>query len=177
MSDKSKPSGFSLIEILVSIAIIITETTVIVAILSSSFRGISKSNAREEVRQNGNHAIGRMSKLIQFAEGFIGASEDYIAYDSSCTLSRGKWYKVIRIRSNGEVVGLRCDNLSIRGSPLIDTSKVKVEPGSCRFTCFQDEETTPPIIGISFELSEAADSVFEKKTKIYFSTTVKMRNR
>lgn len=172
--------GFSLIEILVSIAIIITATTVVVATLFSSFRGISKSVVSEEVRQNGNNAINRMSRTIQFAESFQGASENGTDYDSSCVLAAGTDYKFIRVRSAGNLLTLSCNNLSMGTtslSPLIDVAKVKVTEGSCSFSCIQESDIDSPVIGISFELSQASETVPEKSKSIYFSTTVKMRNR
>lgn len=170
--------GFSLIEILVSIAIAITATTVVVAILSSSFRGISKSTVSEEVRQNGNSAITRMSRTIQFAEGFQGASENGTSYDASCVMDTGKNYQYIRVLSQGTTVTLSCNNnLSVNSSSLIDLSRVKVTEDSCSFSCVQESDVDSPVIGISFELSQASETVPEKTKSIYFSTTVKMRNR
>ncbi|MBI2621565.1 MAG: prepilin-type N-terminal cleavage/methylation domain-containing protein [Candidatus Levybacteria bacterium] len=172
--------GFSLIEILVAIAIIITATTVVVAILSSSFRGISKSNVVEEVRQNGNRAITQMSRTIQFAESFQGAFINDSTYDLACTASAGKNYEYIKLNSGGRLVTLSCNNLSMGSTtvtPLIDTTRVSVVEGSCSFTCTQQSVDDSPIIGINFELSQAGETAPEKSAKIPFSTTVKMRNR
>lgn len=169
--------GFSLIEILVSIAIVITATTVIVAILSSSFRGISKSTISEDVRQNGNNAISRMSRLLQFAQSFKGASINGTTYDLSCVAGAGKNYQYIKVMSADSDVILSCANLSIGTSSLIDRTKVKVVDGTCSFKCLQTTSDDSPIIGISFDLSEATATVPEKSKTIHFSTTVKMRNR
>ena len=176
MKKQSKRAGFTLIEILVSISIVITTTTIIVAILTSSFRGISKSNISEDVRQNGNNAISRMSRLIQYAQGFRGASTDDADYEPSCLLGEGKNYQYIKVLSAGQEVKLSCNNLSVGTSPLIDITKVRVVAGTCSFTCTQASDASP-IIGISFDLSEASASVPEKSKTIHFSTTVKMRNQ
>lgn len=169
-------AGFTLIEILVSISIVITTTTIIVAILSSSFRGISKSTISEDVRQNGNNAISRMSRSIQYAEGFRGASIDDDTYEPSCLLGAGKNYQYIKVLSGGQEIKLSCNNLSVDSSPLIDITKVKIVAGTCSFKCTQTSDSSP-IIGISFDLSEASASVPEKSRTIHFSTTVKMRNQ
>lgn len=176
MKKQPNTPGFSLIEILISIAIIITATTVVVAMLSSSFRGISKSNVSEEVRQNGNRAISQMSRTIQFAESFLGASVDGVAY-KSCVGGAGTNYQFIKIRSGGGDVILSCNNLTIDGTSLIDTTRVKVVGGSCSFKCTRGSDIDSPIIGITFQLSQKSATVPEKSQTIPFSTTVKVRNR
>ena len=174
----SKLFGFTLIEILVAMAIIITSTTIVVAILVSSFRGISKANISEEVRQNGNSAITRMSRILQFADSFQGASTDNFvsSNDTDCTLGQDKNYQFIRVKSGGLIKTLSCQNLSLDSSSLIDLTKVTVVPNSCKFTCLQDSRNVAPVIGISFSLSDAGGSVPEKKASISFSTSVRMRN-
>ncbi len=166
--------GFTLIELLVATALIITATTIVVAILTSSLRGVNKTTISEEVRQNGNSAIGRMSRVLQFAESFQDSSTDGLAYTPACTT--GVNYQSIRIKSGGLLRTLSCQNLSLDASPLIDTAKVQVVAGSCRFTCAQDNSNVSPVIGIYFSLSEAVTSTPEKSALINFSTTVKMRN-
>ena len=183
----SKLFGFTLIEILVAMAIIITSTTIVVAILVSSFRGNSKANISEEVRQNGNSAITRMSRVLQFADSFQGASVNGSNYDPNCTNSGGIAYKYIKVTSNRQVKTLSCQDSS--GNPdvliidssgqssFIDKTRVKINPtDSCKFTCLQDNTSVAPVIGISFSLSDAGGSVPEKKASISFSTSVRMRN-
>lgn len=167
-------SGFTLIELLVASAIIITATTVVVAILASSFRGVNKATFSEEVRQNGNSAISRMSRMLQFAESFQDSSTDGLNYAPACI--QGTNYQSLRVKSGGLLRTLSCQNLSLDSSPLIDTAKVKVVAGSCRFTCQQASSGDTPIIGINFDLSEANSTSPDKTATIKFSTTVKMRN-
>src|SRR3989344_74367 len=162
-----KKDGFSLIELLVAISIIITASTVVVAILSSSFRGISKSAVSEEVRQNGNRAISRMSRTIQYAESFQGAYIDDSIYDSSCGTDGARKYNYIKVRSEGQIVTLSCTNLSMGTatlSPLIDITKVKVV--GCSFTCTQGNPFDSPVIGINFELSQASETAPEKSADL-----------
>ena len=176
MNKKSNYFGFTLIEILVSAAIVITATTVVVAILISSFRGVSKAIVSEEVRQNGNNAIGTMSRIIKFADSLKGVSEttpdDLTTYHVGCT--QGVGYKGIQVVSGGQTRTLSCTNLSIDSIPTIDTSKMSVS-SNCKFTCSQDSDSVSPVINISFSLSEIGSSP-EKSAYIPFATSVKMRN-
>ncbi len=169
--------GFTLIELLVSIAIIITTTTVVVAILASSFTGITKSSISEDVRQNGNSALSRMTRTIQFAESFQGVSKDGVDYVPSCSLSGGETYNYVKVKTNTQIVTLSCTNADIMmgTSSLLDKNKVSVLKDSCAITCLQENISTPPVIGISFGLFNAS-ATDQKKSESFFSTSVKMRN-
>ncbi len=177
MIKKINSAGFTLIEMLVSIAIIITTTTVVVGILASSFTGITKSTISEDVRQNGNSALSRMTRTIQFAESFQGVSQNGVDYINNCTLSGGEKYNYVRVKTNTQIVTLSCTDADIMNgaSSLIDKNKVGIRDGSCAITCLQESEIVPPVLGISFALFNAGVTN-QKKTEIYFSTSVKMRN-
>lgn len=181
-----KKSGFSLIELLVGIAIIITATTVVLSIIVSSFRITNKSSSNQVIRQNGNYAVLQMSRMLQFADSFKGASEDDSpgSYDPICR--EGTIYHYIKITYNGidktisctdtdeNLGGLQTDDGSGYKS-LIDRNKISVN--GCELTCSQVNAAVGPIIGIRFILGLGDDSTLpEKSASVDFSTTVKMRN-
>lgn len=174
---KRNSQGFTLIEMLVSIAIIITTTTVVVAILASSFNGITKSTISEDVRQNGNSALSRMTRTIQFAQSFQGVSANGTDYITNCSLSGGDAYSHIRVKTNSQTLTMSCsdEDIMMGTSSLIDKTRVSVVEGSCAITCLQESEIVPPVLGISFALFNVG-TTDQKKTEIYFSTSVKMRN-
>lgn len=169
--------GFTLIELLVSIAIIITTTTVVVAILASSFTGITKSSISEDIRQNGNSALNRMTRTIQFAESFQGVSSNGTDYITDCEFVQGEQFNYVRVRTNTEIATLSCTNSDImKGtSSLIDKNRVGIIENSCSITCLQENAAIPPVIGISFGLFNAS-ATDQKKSETFFSTSVKMRN-
>lgn len=179
MNKNFNSPGFTLIEMLVSIAIIITSTTVVVAILASSFRGVAKSTLSEDIRQNGNGALTRLSRLIQFSGGLKETSLNGVEFFPVCR--RDEEYISIKVKSGVNLLTLSCKNndISIDDGTgpvsLLDDKRVTVEPGSCIFTCIQDNGLVPPAIGISFELKQNT-SGSESNTPELFSTTVKMRN-
>ena len=174
---KRNSQGFTLIEMLVSIAIIITTTTVVVAILASSFNGITKSTISEDVRQNGNSALSRMTRTIQFAQSFQGVSANGTDYITNCSLSGGDAYSHIRVKTNSQTLTMSCsdEDIMMGTSSLIDENKVGITPDSCSITCLQESSIIPPVLGISFGLFNAA-ATDQKKSEIFFSTSVKMRN-
>lgn len=168
-----KQKGFSLIELMVGIAIIISATTVVLSIIVSSFRISNKNTTADTVRQNGNYAISKISRTIQFAESFIGTSSDGTTFNPVCSDE----YQAIRIRYQDMDTTIRCTDTSIdfNGIPILDNT-VDVVDGSCQIACERDLDSTP-IIGISFSLQKGgANTSAEQSSRINFSTKIKMRN-
>ncbi len=173
--------GFTLIELLVGIAIIITSATAVVILLSSSFRLSNKTTSLEAVRQSGNNAINQMQRTIQFADGFVGVSNDNVTYVTSCTTPSTNSYikvlsgtttKTFSCIDTGPNIGIKLD-----GVDLVDITKVDIVPGSCEFTCSQDSSAIAPVIGIRFSLFlKTSNSLPEKNATLDFSTSAKMRN-
>lgn len=180
MNKIQNSDGFSLVEILVAIAIIITSTTVVLAILTSSFRTSNKSTSLEIVRQNGTNALNQITKTVSYADSFVGADSV-----STCPPSPGGSYKIIKVnvQEQGTLVKktISCMDTDLRISDNLSdesllSTQVSLEPASCSFTCTQDNETVSPVIGVSFTLSLATGNAPEKKASLNFSTSIKMRN-
>lgn len=181
-------SGFSLIELLVAASIIITATTVVLAIITTSFRSSNKISSNQLIRQNGNYAINQMTKMIQFADSFEGASVD--GQDGSfAACAPDVSYHAIRVKYQREYKVLLCSENNIEiltpatdeRFSLIDRSSVNVVAPDgrdpCSFTCTQDNLSTGPVIGINFSLSLPNEGKSaEKSASGEFSTSVKMRN-
>lgn len=175
----SKEKGFSLIEILVGISIVITATTVVLSMLVSSFRISNKTTTSSALRQNGNYALNQISRRIQFAEAFNGGrnstSQDFDP--SACTSTR-RDFNQISIRYNGvdQIISCSGTTIQIDGRSSIDTSKARIVSGTCNLSC-EKETTDSPLIGIEFDLESATGSdLVEESSVVEFSTTVKMRN-
>lgn len=177
MIKRNNSFGFTLIEMLVSIAIIITTTTVVVAILASSFSGITRSAVSEDVRQNGNNAITRMTRTVQFAQSFQGVSKDNVDYETDCEATEGDRFNYLKVMNNSQTTTISCtdSDIIIGPSSIIDKSKVSVVESSCSFTCIQDNSLVSPVIKIDFGLYKAGIEN-SRSTETYFSTSVKMRN-
>ena len=183
---KSENSGFTLIELVVGMVIIITSATAVVVLLSSSFRVSSKTTSLEAVRASGNNAINLMQRTIQFADGFSGVSQDGVSpYSTSCpTISTT--YSYVRVRSGNGTKQFSCTNTGgvwylkyNQGGgdvDLIDTTDL-ANITSCQLTCSQNSESVAPVIGISFSLSlKSTSSIPDKNATVSFSTSAKMRN-
>jgi len=187
MKNSKNKLGFTLVEVLVASAIVIAASTIVVGIITTTFRTSNKTSSVEEVRKNGNYAISQFSKQTQFADVFEGVSVDgSLPYDSNC--NPGIPYNYLKIKKDGIIKTFAC--YSPDGNPgvwldndsLIDTDSVVVSEFEglpvCEITC-SGGSTSSPIVGLDFSLSladEAKSNVPEGNVNIDFSTSVKMRN-
>jgi len=182
---KNSNRGYTLIELLITIALLATIGTIMVSILFATFRSSNKSQAISDVRQNGNYAISQMSKSIAFAESFDGVSLDGRTYTTDCTISPSPQYKYLQITSfdKGTTVFSCINNpvdnvptIASNGASLINTSSMSAA-AQCYFTCFQPDASTPPTIGINFTLNKTTSgNLSENVGSVPFQTSVTVRN-
>lgn len=166
--------GFSLIELMVGIAIIITATTVVLSIIVSSFRISNKTTASDTVRQNGNSAVAQISRIFQFADSFVGAANrsDFADLSYSCDETS---YNHIRVVYQGNLKTVSCSGsgLLLDGNSIIDNS---LTVSDCSLTCTRDIGAGP-VLGLNFNLSRGGSNTSAEQTSsIKFSTKIKMRN-
>lgn len=169
--------GYTLIELLAVIIILITVGTIITSILVTSLRGGNKSNTTNDVRQNGNYVISQMSKMILYAKSFDGVSTDGVNYVTDCINQPPVVYKYIKISSfDGGQTRFSCANGTIAsGSANLLSSNFSVT--SCSFLCTQSNFLSAPTININFTLSKANAGFFvENQTTIPFETSITPRN-
>jgi len=182
-------SGYTLVELLAVVTIVIVVGVIAVGILISSLRGGSKTNVLDNVRQNGNSAIAQMSKMIIYAQSFNGVSRDSgISYTTNCVQNSLTSpaptpisYQYIKITSfDGGQTIFSCNGTTIasNGASMIDTApETGVMVSSCSFTCSQDSYGLLPTIGINFTLKQNVSSSFaEKQATLPFQTSVTIRN-
>ncbi len=181
--------GFTLVELLAVMIVMVGVATIIGAIISSSLRGSNKTNTVNNVRQNGNYAISQMSKMIEYARSFDGVSSDGFNYNTNCIQATPPSptptpapvnYNYIKITSfdNSQIVfscSLSPLTIASNSASIIDQNSISVT--ACSFTCSQERITDLPTIRISFTLAQKTTSnLVENKSSIPFETSVKMRN-
>lgn len=176
--------GFTLVELLAVIMVIGVIGGVAGAILISTLVGTNKTNALDNVRQNGNYALLQISKQVEFSRNFYGVSTNGTSYVTDCTMPvisptpTPTQYNFIKIMSgDGQAITFSCGSstISSNSASLIDASNVKTT--SCFFTCSQDNLVLPPTIGINFTLSQSKSGNFtENNTSVTFNTSVTLRN-
>ena len=185
---RRKNEGFTLVELLSSIIVLVAVGSVITGIITSSLRGTNKTTTIENIRQNGNYALVQMSKNIEYAQVFNGFSNDNVNYVISCPFSLAptpapvttnyNFVKVTPLNSNAIVYNCTSSppTITANGSSLVDTNAVSLS--TCTLSCIQTGSTDFPIIKIGFTLGpkNASDLVENSTPPILFETSLTIRN-
>jgi len=193
---RKKQKGFSLIELLVSIVVLVSISSVIAGAMTSSLRGSNKTNSIENIRQNGNYTLKQISKNIEYAQVFNGLSNDGSTYITGCPFSTPtppalpasvktfyKYIKVTPLNSNPLEYGCippvapsTIPTFTVNGTDIVDTNSVELT--SCSISCAQTNASDMPIIGISFTLKQKNSNglVENSSPPVKFEASVTMRN-
>lgn len=187
--------GFTLIEILVVVALLSTVGLITAVILYSSLRGGEKTKLILSAKENGNYAVSIFSREARYANYFYGLSPDGATSSYSvdaCSSAVSYPYAKIVNSANEELVFACVGNgitLTRDGKTenLINTTQVGVVPSSCGFTCKSATTVGSYTLGLSFQLidrfsvtpsASVENVVFEKRlvSPIRFETSVTLRN-
>lgn len=183
-------AGFTLLELLVVLAIIIVVGTIVVGILFVSLRGSERSKSLNNLENNGNAVIAQMGKAIRFAKEFNGVSTDGSSYISDCSVAAPgdltptpspSTYRYIKITAFDDLETVfSCGDgtsLSSNSASLIDNSTVTMI--GCKFSCQQASSSDYPTIGINFSLNQLQPTgtiLLESTASAIFQTSVVPRN-
>jgi type II secretory pathway pseudopilin PulG len=178
----NKNKGYTLVELLAVIIILVTVGTIISAILASVLRSSNKSVNTESVRRNGNYAITQMSKMITYAQKLEGVSLDGSQYYTDCVSQTPPLtqYKYLQIKSfDGGITTFACNDSKIASQSALETNYL-VDPvlnAVCYFNCTQESAAAPAKIDIFLNLSVQNSTNFsEGQAEIPFETSVIIRN-
>ncbi|PIT89377.1 MAG: hypothetical protein COU27_00580 [Candidatus Levybacteria bacterium CG10_big_fil_rev_8_21_14_0_10_36_7] len=174
-----KEKGYTLIELLTVISILIILFSIIGGILHSSLRGSSKAKITTAVAQNGNYALSIISNIIISSKAVTKVGGVDVA---DCTASPSG-QTITLSRADGGVSVLSCtnDTISSNSASLIDTTSVRVDSTSisnCYFYCNQiaGDPYAVPIVGFGFTLQEKSATLFENKSASKFESSASLRN-
>ncbi|MCL5439268.1 MAG: prepilin-type N-terminal cleavage/methylation domain-containing protein [Patescibacteria group bacterium] len=175
-------SGFTLVELLAVMVVLVVVGAIIVQILYSTIRGSGKTNLITLIRQNGNFTISQMVKIIRDAKSFDGVGKVSDGVDvANCVNSvvgaltptpTPVLYDYVKVTTTngGKTVFICCPagagnnppaTIASNSGALIDCSALgrtslldttAVVLGSCSFSCSQQNFTDHPTIGIEFSL-------------------------
>jgi len=173
-------NGYTLIELLAVMFVMVTVGLIVATILVSALRGTNKTNTIDTIRKNGNYTILQVSKMLEFAQSFGGVSTNGTTYTTDCSIpsTRYSYIKIISFDNMETIFSCNMSSspatISSGSASLINTSEVLLT--QCYFTCSRNI-TVPPTIGINFILSQKnANAPFEKRETINFQTSVILRN-
>lgn len=161
--------GFTLIEILTVISILVVIGTICVSIITITFRGTKKTDLLNFARQNGDSALSQMVKSIRFASS--------LNYPTACTPTTTTSYITVTSLTDDQQTTYSCANstISSNSASLFDTTSLTVS--SCSFVCSQPSTTVSPIITIQYTLTPKTTLNFaETNFSLPFQSSVTMRN-
>lgn len=171
-------NGYTIIELLTVVGILVIISGLIAGILYSTLRGSSKTKISTTVAQNGAYALSVISDSVMSAYTITAINGSPI---TDCTASPSG--KIISLKkSDGSTISFSCANNTIASgsASLIDTSQVKIDTSNlsnCYFYCFQQNPYSIPIVGFGFTLTDKNTSpLLENKSSATFNTSVSLRN-
>ncbi len=195
---KINEKGFTLVELLAAIIVLVSVGTIITSIVVSTLRGTNKTNTLTSVRQNGDFAISLMSKMIRDAKSLDEVPGGTTYTSTSCVVSVPgpltptpvpTSYTSIKFTSfDGGSTLFTCDvsgnKITSNSATLIDATAISLS--SCSFSCTRQRYLDSPVIGINFSLTEyrptpvgggpGVTHFIENTSSIPFQTSVIMRN-
>jgi type II secretory pathway pseudopilin PulG len=196
---KKLKNGYTLVELLAVMLILITLGTIIASIFVSSLRGSNRSTTTNDIRQSGNYAISQMTKMIAYArkldwlspDGSSGFTKDCVQkFDGNGIPLAPDVYKYVQITSfdQGETTTtFSCHKdlsnkygiIASNGAALIPDTMDAVN-NLCYFTCNQTNILSPVTINIFLTLqkrqSGSTTLLPEAQTIMKFDTSVTLRN-
>lgn len=187
---KKYERGYTVIELLTVVGVIVAITGILTGIIFSTLRGTSKTNTTSAVAQNGNAALTIISNILTSSDAVLQMRDGpdiILNEDGDCTASpMGDEISLRRI--DGGVTTLICDNYMLASRsgaldlPLIDTTQVTINTDdavACYFICKQEvnDPYSPPSIEVGFTITDSfSGGSFEKTASAGFKTSVTLRN-
>lgn len=176
LSERNESKGYTIVELLAVVAILVIISGVVTGILYSTLRGSNKSRISTDITQNGNYAISVIAASIIDARSVTQVGGVNI---SDCTASPSGTSITLR-RISGGLTTFSCSNGTIasNSASLINSEDVTVEPNTCFFYCSQlsSDPYAIPIVGVTFKLTEKKMGLPESQSSAIFSTSVSLRN-
>ncbi len=179
----NKNAGYTVIELLAVVTILVAVTGIISALITQTLRGTSRTNITNRIAQAGNYASTVISNEIISAEDIVAIDGDAVADCTGDPSPTGNSIEILVSQEQGTIL-YECasDTISSNSASLFDTSRVRVDssdPNACYFTCRQqnNDPYTPPIVEFGFTLTQKSpDALFENRDSAPFKTSVLMRN-
>ncbi len=176
--------GYTIIELLAVISILVVISGIISGILFSTLRGSNKTRVLTEVSQNGNYVTSYINNVLIDSNAVTEINGEIIPDDlSDCTASPSGATITVK-RLDGTSTAFACEDvggvytITADDNSLVDTQVVAVEEGSCAFFCSQksDDSYSTPIVGVSFGLEGIISDASESQGSGTFNTSISLRN-
>jgi len=160
MKKNKKTFGFTMIEMLVFLSILIIILSISFLLLLTTFNNSAKAEALKEIRQNGDFAISSIERYLVSAKS------------AECLTEQS----LLVTKLDGETINFICQNDTISsGSASLTNDQVVVS--DCHFVC-TFEEGLAGMVNISFTMSTGEENLrSSEKASLPFETKVLIRNQ
>ncbi len=157
---KKNGFGFTLIEVLIFISVLVVILSICFSFLLITFSGSSKTDALKEVKQNGNFALSSMEK-------FALSAERVACLPNSLTVTM----------LDGTSTVFSCDGVRISSNSSFLTDD-NVTVSNCVFICTTTPGTPAMVeIGYTVETAGIGSKRVSEKASLDFATKVIVRNQ
>ena len=171
--------GFTLVEMLIVLAIFGVLGVMASSSLFSIFQGASKTEILKEVKQNGDYALSLMEQKIRNA-----GSVTYIAGTYPCGTTSISGSSIEILNQDDTPTIFSCTNnvlqqqLGLAAASNLTNSTVEVVDCNSVFSCVKSDTSNIPVVTIQFSLtqSNASANLSESSTQV-FKTQVSLRNK
>lgn len=157
---KKNYQGFTLIEMMVVIGILLIVGTMAVGLFFQTLKGASKVEILKEVKQNGDYALGVMERMIRNAR----------AIPSPC-IDKDEASITIANPDNGTTT------FSLAGGQIASNSgRLTGTNVSATALTFHCNPLSSPVVNITFTISQTGSPTRpEEQAQVSFKTTVSLR--
>lgn len=174
-------SGYTIIELVIVIMVMLVVGGIIVGILYSAIRGTTKARVNNNISQNGSYAITVMTNFLANAKALIQVTDPFGNVFDSCVsdgINPIDGVSVTIQNYDGGITTFACENgyISSNSASLIHTEDVEMITETCRMLCIQDSFYSVPRIDISFELQNKNAQDPATSGRSLFETSVNLRN-
>lgn len=162
--------GFTLIEVLAAITVLVVIGTIVGSIFLSSVKGTTRATTLSVARQNGAYALSQIEKTIRNAQAITSSPNPCAPIPTPASS-----ITILGVDNTTTAFACTGSTLTSNGGSLIDTSSLAV--ASCSFSCIQSSSADYPTITTQFTITQVRpNSFFEQKASIPFQTSVTLRN-
>lgn len=160
---RKSSEGFSLIEILIVLAVFTVLAILVTQVIFRSIRGSKKSESLSHVRDNLDYALNSMEKNLRNAKEITNCTASTITY-TDVFGNTGKTYACMNLGIDGNIAS---------SSARLTSTDVKIT--SCSFTCSYSVAGRPDYIDLVITATDAKASGVES-AQVTTQTRIMLRN-
>jgi len=176
----NRQSGYTIIEMLAVVSILVVITGIITSILYSTLRQSSKVKITTDVAQNGQYATSVLRSIITDSRDITQIDGSAI---SDCTANPSGVSSITLKRLDGGSTVIACTGNTIASNSAslinnqVPANNQPLKVQSCTFACSQlvNDPYSVPRVDISFSVSDLNTGQFETKSSATFSVSTSLR--